>query len=164
MKTMYVVRHADSSWDTKFLNDFDRPLSNQGISDVKKLAKLFINKNYLCDSIIHSSAIRTTQTANYLNQKLINNNPIKVSSEKFLYLAKIDDVINILNCHIKQYNAIMYVGHNPTITQFVNYMSDASVDYMPTGAMAVIDLKHNKLLESSGKLIDFIYPKKLKFL
>ena len=30
MKTVYLVRHAKSSWDNAFTSDFDRPLNQRG--------------------------------------------------------------------------------------------------------------------------------------
>ena len=164
MKKVYVVRHADSSWDNQLLDDFDRPLSEKGVRDAKNLADFFVKKKYMCDSIIYSSAARTTQTATYLNQTLSKYHLINLIGEKSLYLSSIDEVIEILNNHLKQNSSIMYVGHNPTITTFINYISNASIDHVPSGAMALINLNQNKLLESSGKLVEFIYPKKLKFL
>ena len=38
MKTLYLVRHAKSSWNLNELNDHDRPLSNRGRRDVRKMA------------------------------------------------------------------------------------------------------------------------------
>ena len=31
MKTLYIVRHAKSSWKYKALNDFERPLRKKGM-------------------------------------------------------------------------------------------------------------------------------------
>ena len=42
MKTIFLLRHAKSSWDNLNLDDFDRPLSNKGIKASKKIG------NYLC--------------------------------------------------------------------------------------------------------------------
>ena len=57
MKKVYVVRHADSSWDNQLLDDFDRPLSKKGVRDAKNLADFFVKKKYMCDSIIYSLSL-----------------------------------------------------------------------------------------------------------
>ena len=45
MKEIYVLRHAKSSWDNSNLSDFDRPLSDRGISDANKMSKFLRNIN-----------------------------------------------------------------------------------------------------------------------
>ena len=164
MKRLYVVRHADSSWDNKLLSDFDRPLSNKGHLDAKNISKYFINQKYQVDTIIHSSAVRTTQTAKYLFEHLTHKKSLKIFSDKLLYLTEVSHVIKILNTYLKDYNSIVYVGHNPTITSFVNYISDANIDHIPSAGLAVIDIDKKILFESCGKLVDFVYPKKLNIL
>ena len=162
MKRLYVVRHADSSWDNKLLSDFDRPLSKQGILDAKKLANYFVSKNYKLNSIVHSSALRTSRTADLLYEKINVDKKINLYHEKALYEANITKVINIIKKYISNFNNLMIVGHNPSVTQFINYISNATIDHVPSGGMAVIDFKENILYELTGELIDFIYPKKLK--
>ncbi|HAU25129.1 MAG TPA: phosphohistidine phosphatase, partial [Gammaproteobacteria bacterium] len=34
MKTLYLLRHAKSSWDDPELKDFERPLADRGRRDV----------------------------------------------------------------------------------------------------------------------------------
>ena len=34
MKTLYLLRHAKSSWDDPDLKDFERPLAARGIGDI----------------------------------------------------------------------------------------------------------------------------------
>ena len=164
MKRLYVVRHADSSWDNRLLSDFERPLSNKGHLEAQQISDYLINKNYKVDFIIHSSAERTAQTAKYIHQNLSKKNALKIFSEKLLYLTEVNDVIEILNSHLKDYQSILYVGHNPTITSLVNYISNANIDHIPSSGLSVIDIKKYRLQKSSGDLIEFIYPKKLKFL
>ena len=87
---------------------------------------------------------------------------INLYHEKSLYDANNTTVINVINKYLSNFNNLMIVGHNPSITQFVNYISNATIDHVPSGGMAVIDFQENILDELTGELIDFIYPKKLK--
>lgn len=162
MKRLYVVRHADSSWDNKLLSDFDRPLSKQGRIDSRKIADHFVSQNYKLNSIVHSSALRTSQTADLLYKTINVDKKINLYHEKSLYDANNTTVINVINKYLSNFNNLMIVGHNPSITQFVNYISNATIDHVPSGGMAVIDFQENILDELTGELIDFIYPKKLK--
>lgn len=162
MKRLYVVRHTDSSWDNHILSDFDRPLSNQGITDAEKLANHFVCQNYKLESIVYSSALRTSQTANLLHKTINVDKKINLYNEKSLYDANITEVINVFYKCISHSNTLMIVGHNPSVTQFINYISNATIDHVPCGGMAVIDFQENILNQLTGELIDFIYPKKLK--
>ena len=40
MKTLFIVRHAKSSWDYKGIDDIDRPLKKSGIKDAHLISKL----------------------------------------------------------------------------------------------------------------------------
>ena len=162
MKRLYVVRHADSSWDNKLLTDFDRPLSKQGVIDAEKLANHFISKNYKLESIVHSSALRTSQTADLLYKTISVDKKINLCDEKSLYEVNMAQLINVVNKYLSNFNTLMIVGHNPSVTQFINYISNTTIDHVPSGGMAVIDFQENILDQLAGELIDFIYPKKLK--
>ena len=45
MKTIFLLRHAKSSWDDITLDDFDRPLSHRGIKSCEKIGN-FINYRF----------------------------------------------------------------------------------------------------------------------
>ena len=44
MKTIFLLRHAKSSWDDITLDDFDRPLSHRGIKSCEKIGKFIYNE------------------------------------------------------------------------------------------------------------------------
>ena len=68
MKTIFLLRHAKSSWDDVSLDDFDRPLSTRGIKSCKKIGK-YLKKNKLIPDIVYcSSAIRAKQTWELVNR------------------------------------------------------------------------------------------------
>ncbi|HEX8039082.1 MAG TPA: histidine phosphatase family protein, partial [Chryseosolibacter sp.] len=39
MKTLYLVRHAKSSWEDPFQDDIDRPLNKRGRGDAPRMGK-----------------------------------------------------------------------------------------------------------------------------
>ena len=43
MKTLYIVRHAKSSWEYQGIKDIDRPLKKRGIKDAH-LVSSFLSK------------------------------------------------------------------------------------------------------------------------
>jgi len=45
MKTLYIVRHAKSSWDYEGIEDIDRPLKKRGIKDAHLMSKILSIKS-----------------------------------------------------------------------------------------------------------------------
>ena len=70
MKTLYIVRHAKSSWDNLSIDDFDRPLNKKGLKDAPKMAKHFADTYQRPDLIISSPARRALETAENFAEKL----------------------------------------------------------------------------------------------
>jgi len=66
MKTIYLARHAKSSWDMSFVlnlsSDFDRPLNKRGESDAVKVGDEMKKRLWQPDVIISSPAKRAKQT------------------------------------------------------------------------------------------------------
>ena len=66
MLTLYVMRHAKSSWDDLDLNDFDRPLSKRGRQNAKLMGKIMKNKRMFFDFAYISGSQRTIETFKYI--------------------------------------------------------------------------------------------------
>ncbi|HQQ12358.1 MAG TPA: histidine phosphatase family protein, partial [Bacteroidales bacterium] len=66
MKTLYIVRHAKSSWDFPEVSDHDRPLLEKGKKRTRKIIDFLQKKKVKPDLIISSSALRARETAGYL--------------------------------------------------------------------------------------------------
>ena len=44
MKTLYIVRHAKSSWEYEGIKDIDRPLKKRGINDAYLISNVLNKK------------------------------------------------------------------------------------------------------------------------
>ena len=62
-KTLYLIRHAKSSWDDHDLSDFQRTLNNRGLKDAPLIVKFLKGNNIVPDLIITSPAVRALSTA-----------------------------------------------------------------------------------------------------
>ena len=58
MRTLYLLRHAKSSWDDPKLDDFERPLAPRGIKACKLMAAHIRKSGIAPDLILCSPAIR----------------------------------------------------------------------------------------------------------
>lgn len=163
MKTLYVVRHAKSSWDNPFLNDADRPLNDRGKRDAPRMAKRLLEKKIVPDLMIASPATRAITTCHIMAQVLgITDDRIKV--ERSLYHANPSGVLQLVKDTGNQFGQVMIFGHNPGLTDFVNALrTDRSIiENIPTcgivGFSIAIDA-WSDLKWRQGKLDFFDYPK-----
>src|SRR5437868_13677338 len=70
MKTLFLIRHAKSSWDDAALPDKDRPLSDRGRRDAPKIGKRLTKRDVKSDLILSSPARRALTTAEIIAKKL----------------------------------------------------------------------------------------------
>ena len=161
MKRLILVRHAKSDLNQPLVSDHNRILSESGRMDAKLIGQYLYNNHYFPSHIISSSAIRTLETSKIIIKEIGFKNSIEKQS-----LIYTDSTIEILNfiCDIdNNYESVMLVGHNPTITELINHITNIKIDYMPTCGIAIIEFEKNWMdINKNGQLIDFMYPKKIK--
>ena len=63
MKTLYVIRHAKSSWNFLHLPDYERPLNNRGNRDAPLMGQRFRARGIVPDCLVCSPALRARETA-----------------------------------------------------------------------------------------------------
>ena len=62
MKTLYLIRHAKSSWDYPELEDFERPLTKRGRKSALLMGTLLKKLKAAPDLVISSPANRAAMT------------------------------------------------------------------------------------------------------
>ncbi|MDJ0832511.1 MAG: phosphohistidine phosphatase SixA [Gammaproteobacteria bacterium] len=165
MKTLYLVRHAKSSWDDITLADSDRPLNKRGLNNAPDMGQRLARKGIQLDQIISSPALRALTTAQLIAQQ-IDYDPQAIEHNQRLYFEGIPAMMDIIHRLERGQTSVMIVGHNPDITRLLNRLCGFQVSDMPTCAIATIGFSlDNDWLDvafGSGKLIDYDYPKKPK--
>ena len=169
-RTLILMRHAKSSWDSPTDNDHDRPLNDRGIQSARALGhwlreqKLIFKDNLSSTEALVSSSLRTQQTFAGLN---IDIEPTIV---KALYNASSDFLLEALNSATK--DTVLIIAHNPGIGELAfrlaRMMRDLPshtrfVDF-PTGSTLVVEWETNSwedLDYSQGKIVKFTTPKEL---
>ncbi|UZJ37544.1 SixA phosphatase family protein [Prosthecochloris sp. SCSIO W1103] len=162
MKTLYLVRHAKSSWDNANLADFDRPLNKRGQKAAPFMAKLMSENNVQVDRIISSPANRALTTAETFCEVL--GYPLeKIEQRIEIYEGGINQMLQIVREIPDSCSSAMLFGHNPTMTSFANFISGEHLENIVTCGVVRIDLKTDfwqQTLMDSGKLVWYEYPKK----
>lgn len=162
MKTLYLVRHAKSSWDNPDLRDYDRPLNKRGQRDAPMMAhRLALMKIYV-DLMLSSPANRAYTTASIM-ASVLNYRQRDIKTDETIYHASRHELIEVLKKTNTQINALMFFGHNPGFTDLANKLADADIDNIPTCGIVGIRLEiadWTEIHKNSGEIMFFEYPKK----
>lgn len=162
MKTLFLLRHAKSSWADPDLKDFERPLSARGAKDVPVMADRFLQRHSAVDCIICSPATRTKTTAK-LFAKHIRYPLDDIVSNPELYFAGAPMFLKATRLVDDDVNSAMLIGHNPAITEFVNEMANAEIINIPTCGLVELSLPIENWADvkmGDATIIIYDYPKK----
>jgi phosphohistidine phosphatase len=162
MKTLYLLRHAKSSWDYPDLKDFERPLNGRGLRDVPVMADRFNARNCTVDCIVCSPAVRAKTTAGLFSEA-VNFKGGAIVSNPELYFAGVGMFLKAAKLMDSSCNTSMLVGHNPAITEFVNAMTGEAIENIPTCGFVQMELAIDDWADASlgsARLIEFDFPKK----
>ena len=112
--------------------------------------------------IISSPAVRAWTTARVVAQEI--GYPVEfLQREDDLYLASLDNLLDIVCSQEDEFNNLMVVGHNPGLTDFANYLSPDLTSNLPTAGVVSVRLESEdwKLYERpKAELLVYDYPKK----
>lgn len=161
MKTLTIVRHAKSDWENDTLNDEYRPLNERGYMDARVMSKQIAKKIDKPDYWLTSPAIRAYSTA------IIFANAFKFDADNIvikqkIYEATIKNLNQIISSIPDNYKHVILFGHNPSLTNYFNEISDSYADNIPTCGTLHITSPANKWKEFSNSKLQndfYLYPK-----
>ena len=161
MKQLFIVRHAKSDWGDANLRDFDRPLNHRGHKNAPEMVSRLMEKSIKPDAIVSSPALRAFTTAKYfaagwqLPAEQLNTNAN-------IYEASLKSLLKVINDFDAEFDQVALFGHNPGLTDLLNYLTGEYISNMPTCSIAIIEFPFDdwKLISSgTGNLVLFDYPK-----
>ena len=134
MKTLFLVRHAKSSWDDTAIPDKDRPLNDRGKRAAPRMGKRLAKRDVKVDVILSSPASRAIRTAEIIADELDYKHKHIVVDAR-LYPGTVDDLLNIIHKLGDELDRAMLVGHNPALAELAHRFS-SEITEMPTCAVA----------------------------
>ncbi len=161
MKQLFIVRHAKSDWGDFSLKDFDRPLSERGHKNAPEMAQRFLKKDLTPELIVSSPALRAITTAKYFAVEW-EIEPASIKSKEAIYEANTKTLLDVINGLDNGFQKIALFGHNPGLTDLLNYLTNDFQVSMSTCSVALIEFPFDdwKLIsEHTGDLVVFDYPK-----
>jgi len=162
MKTLYILRHAKSSWENANLSDFDRPLNGRGLETAPFMGELMKKNQFQPEMILSSPAKRAEQTAVLV--KGAAGFAAEIEFEERIYEASPARLLEIIRQQNNRFESVLLVGHNPGLENLIRALT-GELQPMPTAALAVVDLETDKWSEinsSTGKLRTLIRPKEVQ--
>jgi phosphohistidine phosphatase len=161
MKMLTLVRHAKSSWDDSTLSDRERPLNERGEQDAPLMGKRIMAAGIRPSLIICSPAARAWATAKVLAQEI--GYPIEfLQREDGLYLASLDDILDVLVAQDAEFNNLLLVGHNPGLTTFANFLVPGLTSNLPTAGVVAVQFEQsdwNLYTRPAAELVVYDFPK-----
>jgi phosphohistidine phosphatase len=169
VKSLYLLRHAKSSWDDPDLPDHDRPLAPRGLRAARKLAEHLRHAGIAPALVLSSTARRATETLDTILPAL---EPVPdVRLEEDLYFASTEDLVHRLHEIPSSVPSVLLIGHNPSIQSAALALAgddDRALiarlrHKMATGALATLELDDDWLMATAGsaRLVSFVVPREL---
>ena len=164
MKTLYLTRHAKSSWKNSELDDHDRPLNKRGTRDAPMMGDKLKAMGIYPDMLWSSTALRAKITAQVLAQKL-DISYSRIQWKREIYDSDADELLDMIRNADDSEDSLMLFGHNPEFTWLANKLAGTHIENVPTSGIVGIVFEGEtwaNLSHGHGKLQFFIYPKLFK--
>lgn len=131
---LYFMRHGKAEQLAE--SDHARPLTQAGAERVRTSARVLKRMKLGLDAIYSSPRVRARQTAEIVAGALGMEVQIRDELNFDFDVARVHQLIN----QTPDAKAILFVGHNPSMSEVVHRLSGANVD-LKVGAVARIDLE-----------------------
>jgi phosphohistidine phosphatase len=141
--TIYFLRHASAG--KSIMNpkkDERRPLDDEGILQARYMGRMLANLDVQVDQIVSSPLTRARQTASLVANELAFESAVQID-DALRPDAEFEQFQEML-ARYKKDDAVMVVGHNPSLTEFLSKSVSAGsgatqIDFKK-GAVAKVEL------------------------
>lgn len=166
MRTLYLLRHAKSSWKDDSLRDFDRPLKRRGREAAEQIGAILKAEKLASSAgdaplVISSPAVRARETTKLVLESAGLN--LEPRFDERIYEADVRTLLEVVASIPDKSQTALLVGHNPGFENFLSYLTGDD-RHMPTAALAKIEFEVGSWSEvtgGSGRLESFVTPKDL---
>jgi len=171
-KTIYLVRHAKSSWTSGAKSDFERPLSKRGLENIAQMGQKLNKLGWYPESVISSPALRAKKTCRILCES-VDFPADSIAWNNDIYAAYMVTLLHILSAQSESNKSVMLVGHNPAMEDLLLHLCGEGIwkshaqengKLFTTGNVAKISFKGpwKSLTMNESKLVQLLRPKELR--
>jgi phosphohistidine phosphatase len=166
MRTLYLLRHAKSSWDNPALPDRERPLAPRGLRDAKRIAKHIGQLGITPALVLCSPALRTRETLDLLRPRLAE---AAVEVDEQLYGSSSETLLERIRSVPDDVGSVLLIGHNPGLQDLALVLASRGAKLkrleakFPTAALATLAVGHwSTLSPGDAELVAYVVPKQLR--
>ena len=161
MKTLYMVRHAKSSWNHDVI-DHQRPLKTRGKNDAVLVSKKAKQEVKSPQKIVSSDATRALSTAKYFKRTFeISDASFGTNHELYDFAGQ--NVMNVVKGFNNSLDCVMIVGHNHAFTSIANILGNKYIDNFPTSGFLMLEFDVDDWAKiKTGRTTKTIFPRDLK--
>ncbi len=137
MRTLILMRHAKSRWDTSELDDHARPLSRRGERDAPRIAAALRALGHWPDAVVSSDALRTRLTW----RQMAEGNPAvpEVHFTCELYLEGLPALQRLAASWPDTWQVVLAIGHNPGWEQAAAMLSGHAEELTTANAVVLTE-------------------------
>lgn len=142
--------------------DYKRKLISKGIKRSQKIGQMLKDRKGKIDSILCSNANRTVETAEIM-ATLFDFPHQEIQKAKELYLCPAGVMMDFFYSLDNTISNVLFIGHNPGISELVTSIGDKLIDWMPTSSLIAVEINTNNWEEignASAKIAFSLSPKK----
>src|SRR5215203_1346489 len=161
MPTLYLLRHAKSSWADPSMRDFDRPLANRGREACAIIGDYIKDKGIHFDLVLVSTALRTRETIKLVKERAEFGGEVRYDER--IYEATTSQLLEVISQVDNGRQSVLLVGHNPGIQDLLAVLTGEHLS-VSTANFAKIDIKTPEWsanLVNDGTLEWIVRPKEL---
>ena len=169
MKTLYLLRHAKSSWSDAGLSDHDRPLAKRGRDATAALSAHMTATAISPAIVLCSTARRAQETLDGVKGAF--DDDVALWSDRGLYGADDDELLAVLRELPATVPSAMLVGHNPGLQDLALELTRGGDERalarlhgkFPTGALATLTVPDTwaTLKRGCATLLALVIPREL---
>lgn len=163
MKKLLITRHAKTIRPFGDMDDFDRYLAPRGPKDIDLVAHEIMRVGEMPECIVTSPAKRALQTAEMMADYF---DQVPVETADFLYgYYTFKELLKHFGSRFPDTDFIMVVGHNPTLAEVGDQLTQAFYEHLPTTGTLIIEFHFDRweeIIRGSGHLAHFIIPGRLR--
>jgi phosphohistidine phosphatase len=137
-KVLILVRHSKPESRVSSFKDFERSLTNEGISASAKMARFLLDSGIVPDFILTSAAKRAIETSRIF-AKTLKISEKNIRSTRDLYYSSANKILDQINGLSDKVNCLMIVAHNPGISELSSGLSSGRAFYLENTQVSLLE-------------------------
>lgn len=164
MKTLHLLRHAKSSWQSPGLDDHDRDLNDRGRRDAPRMGRA-LEGQFSPQAIYTSSALRACRTLEGFCEGWPAMKAQRHIVDEALYTFNWEELLAWLQDLDSPTESCFVIGHNPALTELCNQLvGRLALDNLPTAGYLCLSLPidaWSEVTEGIAELEQWRFPRDL---